>query len=305
MNYSEIKITINTNDIEIATAICQMVVPYGVYIEDYSDVETSAIFMAPELIDEELLKKDRSKGIIHIYIDEHQNPAEAIAFLQDRMEAENIWYNTETSTVNEEDYATSWKKYYHPMRIGQNLVVVPTWEEYDASDSDIILELDPGMAFGTGTHETTRLCMSLLEKYISKNDTVLDIGCGSGILSVTSVLLGAKNAVGCDIDPVAVKVSKENSKLNHVDDKCDFLLSDLTDGVNDRYNVVCANIVADIVISLSSKATEYMTENGIFICSGIIDTREQDVENALQNNNFTIIDKISDGGWVAFAAKQI
>ena len=303
MNYSEIKITVSIDDLETATAICQMVVPYGIYIEDYSDVETSAIFMAPELIDEELLSKDKSTAIIHIYIDETQNPSEAIAFVSERFNAESISFQTETSTVNEEDYATSWKKYYHPIRVGEKLVVVPTWEKYDASSNDIILELDPGMAFGTGTHETTRLCMELLEKYVFKSANVLDIGCGSGILSVTSVLLGADRAIGCDIDSVAVKVSRENAILNGVEKKCDFILSDLTTGIDGKYNIICANIVADVVIDLVSDVHRFITDDGIFICSGIIDTRQGDVEDAFFKSGYRIIEKTVDGGWVAFAAR--
>lgn len=303
MNYSEIKIIVGTSDLETATAICQMVVPYGVYIEDYSDVETSAIFMAPELIDKSLLEKDKSKGIIHIYIDEHQNPMEASAFVSERLDSEGIAYETETSVINEEDYATSWKKYYHPIRVGQNLIVVPTWEEYEPKENDIILKLDPGMAFGTGTHETTRLCMTLLEKYLKKGDKVLDVGCGSGILSVTSVLLGAESATGCDIDPVAVKVSGENARLNGESDRCRFVLSDLTTDIDDRYDVICANIVADVVIELMDRVRDFGVDDGIFICSGIIDLREKDVTENLIEKGFEILEKIEDGGWIAFVCK--
>lgn len=301
MNYNEIKIKVDLKYLETATAICQMVVPYGLYIEDYSDVETSAIFMAPELIDKELLKKDKTCGIIHIYIEENQNPSEAVAFIEDRLNSQNIPFKHESSIVNEEDYATSWKKYYHPLRVGKNIMVVPTWEDFVPLQSDVVVELDPGMAFGTGTHETTRLCMVLLEKYINESSNVLDIGCGSGILAVTSILLGGKNAVGCDIDPIAVKVSKENAELNNVSDKTEFILSDLTTGISGKFKVVCANIVADVVIQLSGNVSKFLDDDGIFLCSGIIDTRQDDVESALINNGFKIVDTIVDGGWVAFA----
>ena len=150
----------------------------------------------------------------------------------------------ELKNLNEEDWSNAWKKYYHPVKVGKHLVVCPSWEEYDRQLDDIVLTLNPGMAFGTGTHDTTRLCMELLEEYLTKDDCVLDVGCGSGILAITAALLGAKEIKGCDIDEVAVKVAGENADLNGVGDRIAFHRGDLTSQVEGSFQVICANIVA-------------------------------------------------------------
>ena len=191
----------------------------------------------------------------------------------------------------------------HPVQVGEHLVVCPSWEAYDRQPDDVVLTLNPGMAFGTGTHDTTRLCMELLEKYITPQDTVLDVGCGSGILAITAALLGANKIIGCDIDEVAVKVAGENAALNGVQDRIAFHQGDLTSQVEGSFQIICANIVADVIIRLSEDAGRYLAKDGIFITSGIIDTREQDVLNALEQNGFQVIERRTSGGWVALACK--
>ena len=203
----------------------------------------------------------------------------------------------ELDNVNEEDWSNAWKKYYHPVRVGERLVVCPSWEEYQPQQGDVMLTLNPGMAFGTGTHDTTRLCMELLEKYITPEDSVLDVGCGSGILAITAALLGAKEIKGCDIDEVAVKVAGENAALNKVADRIAFHKGDLTSQVEGSFQLICANI------RLSRDVGKYLAQDGIFITSGIIDTREQDVQDALAANGFTVIERRTSGGWVALACK--
>lgn len=209
----------------------------------------------------------------------------------------------EMKDVDEEDWSNAWKKYYHPVQVGEHLVVCPSWEAYDRQPDDVVLTLNPGMAFGTGTHDTTRLCMELLEKYITPQDTVLDVGCGSGILAITAALLGANKIIGCDIDEVAVKVAGENAALNGVQDRIAFHQGDLTSQVEGSFQIICANIVADVIIRLSKDAGRYLAKDGIFITSGIIDTREQDVLNALEQNGFQVIERRTSGGWVALACK--
>lgn len=209
----------------------------------------------------------------------------------------------EMKDVDEEDWSNAWKKYYHPVQVGEHLVVCPSWEAYDRQPDDVVLTLNPGMAFGTGTHDTTRLCMELLEKYITPQDTVLDVGCGSGILAITAALLGANKIIGCDIDEVAVKVAGENAALNGVQDRIAFHQGDLTSQVEGSFQIICANIVADVIIRLSEDAGRYLAKDGIFITSGIIDTREQDVLNALEQNGFQVIERRTSGGWVALACK--
>lgn len=303
MKYMEICVNIPVAHLDAGAAICQMVVPYGIQIEDYSDLETAGWELPMDLIDEALLNKDRDAAAIHIYIEEGQNPNEAVSFIKERMEAGGIPYTLSTGAVDEEDYATAWKQYYHPLRVGKRLMVVPQWEKgsFRPAPDDIVITLDPGMAFGTGTHETTRLCMELLEEYVLPGSAMLDVGCGSGILAVTAMLLGAGSALGCDIDPVAVQVAGENAALNEINGHIGFIVSDLASGIEGKFNIICANIVADVVIRLAETVGQYLTPGGVLITSGIIDTRAKDVRLALERQGFSIISEKSEGGWVAFA----
>ena len=196
----------------------------------------------------------------------------------------------------------NWKKYFKPIPVGEKLLIRPLWEEEVDPQGRVVLNLEPGIAFGTGTHETTRLCLELLEKYISAGARFLDMGCGSGILSVAALLLGAESAVGVDIDPLAVKTAEENAASNQVADRFTGICGDLTEKVTGKYHVVAANIVADIVILLSQDAPWFMYENSVFIVSGIIDTREQDVLDVLQEQ-FQVVERREEKGWVAMALK--
>ena len=220
MNWTEITVAIANKDTDTAAAIANMTVPYGIYIEDYSDLEEGAEEIAHiDLIDEELVAKDRDTSIIHIYISECDNAAEALEFLKERLTAEGIGYKAEAVGVNDSDWNENWKKYFHATEIGEKLAIVPSWEKYDNKDNRTILQIDPGAAFGTGTHATTSLCLDMLQNYVDGDTEMLDIGCGSGILAVASVLLGAKNAVGVDIDAQSVKTARENAEINGVADK--------------------------------------------------------------------------------------
>ena len=305
MDWNEIKVSIPCENTEEATAICQMTVPYGVYIEDYSDLETEAPKIAHiDLIDEDLLKKDKTTSIIHIYIEPDVNPNEAISFLKERFAAVGIDYSIEVASTHEEDWATAWKKYYHPTKVGERLVVCPTWEEYEENENEVVMRLDPGMAFGTGTHDTTRLCMQLLEEHVTNDTQLLDIGTGSGILSVAAALLGAKHCIGCDIDLLAVRTAKENAALNKVDDITAFVCGDLAEKVSGTFDTICANIVADVIIRLSPDIPALLKEDGVFIASGIIEERADDVIAALDDIGFVCTDRRDSGGWVALCAKR-
>ena len=192
-DWTELTITVPTEKVDIATDIANMVVPYGVYIEDYSNLEEAAWEIAHiDLIDEELLARDRTKAIIHIYISPEENPAEALAFLSERLTAEGIEHTLGSSQVCEDDWANNWKKYFKPLPVGEKLIISPTWEPATETEGRAVLSIDPGMAFGTGGHDTTRLVLETLEKYITPGVDVLDVGCGSGILSIAALLLGAR-----------------------------------------------------------------------------------------------------------------
>ena len=175
MEWTEIKITVEARDVDRAGDIAQMVVPYGIYVEDYSHLEEEAWEIAHiDLIDEELLRKDRTKGVVHVYISPEENPAEAVSFLRERYQAEGVAHSIETASCAEEDWINNWKKYFKPIPVGERLLIRPTWESLDSgiAESRVVLDLDPGLAFGTGTHETTRLCMELLEDYVRPGETV-------------------------------------------------------------------------------------------------------------------------------------
>lgn len=301
MNWTEITVKIPTEYTDTAAAIANMTVPYGIYIEDYSDLEAKAEEIAHiDLIDEELINKDRTEALIHIYISECDNAAEALAFLKERLTAENIPFFCGAEGVNDADWSENWKKYFHATEIGDKLAIVPSWEEYDNKENRKILHIDPGAAFGTGTHATTSLCLSMLENYVAEGSKMLDIGCGSGILSIASVLLGAETAVGVDIDAQSVKTAKENAELNNVSGKTEYIVGDLADKISGKYNVVCANIVADVVIRLLGDVRTFMEENAVLLVSGIIDARENDVLAAAEKHGFKVKEKQYKDNWCAF-----
>lgn len=302
-NWTELKIEVPAEQADLAGAIANMVVPYGIYMEDYSHLEEEAMEIAHiDLIDEELLQKDRTKAIIHIYISPEANPAEAVSFLEERFRAEGIPFALSQDSCVEEDWINNWKKYFHPIPVGEKLLIRPLWEDEYDPQGRTVLHLEPGLAFGTGTHETTRLCLELLEKYITPGVDFLDMGCGSGILSVAALLLGAKSAVGVDIDPLAVKTAQENAQTNGVTDRFTGICGNLAEKVTGKFQVVAANIVADVVILLSKDAPRFLTPDSTYIVSGIIDTREQDVLNALEPT-FQVIERREEKGWVAMALK--
>ncbi|MGI6636312.1 MAG: 50S ribosomal protein L11 methyltransferase [Christensenellales bacterium] len=205
--------------------------------------------------------------------------------------------------VREEDWAESWKQYYKPLRIGKNLVVKPGWEAYQPQPGDKVIELDPGMAFGTGTHETTRLCMELMEQWYEGGD-VLDVGTGSGILAVTGALLGAPRVLAVDIDPVAVRVAQENVGINGLNDRIQVRQGDLVNDLGGTFGLACANILADVIIALIPQVKQHLAPGAVFVCSGIILEREDDVLHALARAGFALLEARHLGAWTALAARK-
>lgn len=305
-DWTEIKMKVNADDIDKAGAIAMMVVPYGIYIEDYRELEKEAREIAHiDLIDEDLLKKDRNTAYVHVYISPEENPLEAVSFLRERFTAENIEHEIETIGCKNEDWENNWKQYFHPIPVGKKLLIHPKWEEKCESKDRVVLEIEPGLAFGSGTHETTRLCLETLENYITPDKTVLDIGCGSGILSIASLLLGARQAVGVDIDALAVKTAKENAEENGFKEpQYQVFQGNLTDKVDGKFDVIVANIVADVIIRFCEDVASFMNDNAVFITSGIIDSREQDVIDAFEKYGFNIIARHTKNNWVCFECKK-
>lgn len=298
-SYNQIKVSVDKKDSETATAVMTAMDFFGgLMIEDYSDIDACPW----DYVDEELLKKDKTKVSISGFVEGNEDIFGLLEKLKLMLPAKST---VEVISVNEDDWANNWKKYYHTIKVGEHLVIKPSWIDYEKKPGDIVVELDPGMAFGTGTHETTRMCMAHLEKYIDKNSKVLDIGCGSGILSITSVLIGAKSVLGVDIDPVAVKTAKENGEMNgFLPPVYNIKRGDLVSEAEGKYDVVVANIIADVIISVCPDVKDFMSENGVFISSGIIVDRKDDVKDAFLKNGYTIIDEKNEGEWVSFVCKR-
>ncbi|HHV60016.1 MAG TPA: 50S ribosomal protein L11 methyltransferase [Clostridiaceae bacterium] len=206
------------------------------------------------------------------------------------------------SNLKDEDWTNNWKKYYKPIRISESIIIKPTWEDYKQNLNEIVVEIDPGMAFGTGLHETTRMCAALLEKYIKAGNNVLDIGCGTGILSIIASKLGASNVTAVDIDEIAVKATKTNAQLNKVDN-IDVFLGRLENVKPQKFDVIAANIIADVIIGISPQIPDYIDENGVLITSGIIRERAGEVQNAFSEKGYKAIDIITEGEWVAIVFK--
>ncbi|MBR5315949.1 MAG: 50S ribosomal protein L11 methyltransferase [Firmicutes bacterium] len=200
------------------------------------------------------------------------------------------------------EWKDKWKEFFKPSRISENIVVKPTWETYDNVNGYKVIEIDPGMAFGTGTHETTSLCVKMLDKYQKESDNVLDVGCGSGILSIAAALLGARDILAVDIDPIAVEVTQENLELNKVAHLAKAQYGDLTKGVDYKANIVVANIMADLIMILSNDVARHMEEGGYFISSGILVEKEELVANHLKEQGFEIVEIVEDGLWCAIVA---
>lgn len=313
MNWIEVSIKTASDGIEEVTGVLYELDITGLVIEDTKDIinliQNDAKFW--DYVDEDLIKSESSEAYIKFYIPDDIQGKEKLALVTNAIvklkETENE-INLGTleimlDSVAEEDWANNWKKYYKPVRIGQNIIIKPTWEEYIPKQDDLIIEIDPGMAFGTGTHETTSMCIELIEKYIKQDDIMLDIGCGSGILSIVGAKLGAKKIIGVDFDSVAVEVAKNNVTNNNLNDKVEIRCGNLTNVISEKGNIIVANIIADVIIKLLNDLPQFSFNNSIFITSGIIKERLEDVKNAVLNGPFEILEINSNKEWVSLAIK--
>ena len=305
MEWTDISITVKKADADTAEAIATMIANGGIYIEDYSDLEEQVQAIAHiDLIEQELLEKDRDTVIVHMYLSPEEHPAEILAMFQEKLEASGIAYTLSTSGVEQEDWQNGWKKYYHSMEIGRRLAVVPSWETYENTDGRAVLKLDPGMAFGTGTHETTSLCLETLDSMVKGGERVLDIGTGSGILAIAALKLGAAEAEGVDIDPMCVRTAGENAERNGVAEHFTVLVGDLSDKASGKYNIITANIVAAAILSLAPHVPVLMAPGARFIASGIIDTRKDEVLAGLRAAGLEPVEIKEKRGWVCVICKN-
>ncbi len=300
--WTKLSVRGRTEELEAIAAVMSML-DNGLMIEDYSDVSLDGVY--GDLIDESILNADRDHGAVSIFVPAEKSLSEYVAFLRERFSDLEMDVKIETEGLREEDWAEAWKQYYKPIPLGR-VTVVPAWQEYTPAEGEKIIRMDPGMAFGTGTHETTRLVMRFLQDVIAGGERVLDLGCGSGILSLCASKLGASFCAAYDIDPVAVRVAEENVRADGADNiECgvsDLLRSvDLSGG---KYDFVVANIVADVIIRLLPDVGAYMTDAGRMIVSGIISPRAEEVREAIAANGFSVVEERQENDWLAILIEK-
>lgn len=303
MEWTDLQFIVPLASAENAEAAATSVAAGGIYIEDYSDMEQQVQEIAHiDLIDEALLAKKRDEVIVHIYVAPDENAAEVSELVQSRMLAAEIPYRAVRTGVQQEDWETSWKQYYHALNIGKRLAIVPSWEKYDTSR--VVITLDPGMAFGTGTHETTNLCLRVLDEAVHGGERVLDIGTGSGILAIAALKLGAAKAEGVDIDPMCVRTAGENAARNGVEKDFTVLIGDLSDKASGKYDIICANIVANAIKALTPCVPPLLADDGVYIASGIIAERKDEVLEVFRAQHLVLVHAYEEKGWVALVAKK-
>ncbi|MFV0402047.1 MAG: 50S ribosomal protein L11 methyltransferase [Oscillospiraceae bacterium] len=306
--WMQVDIATTTEGIEpVAALLLQMNLGYSV--TDAADFEEFLEGKSGhwDYIDDEVMKLRDAPTVVAAYLADGEQGKAQLDTLRDGLERlrgldeANQWgpLTFELSSVKEEDWATSWKQYYHPVKIGERLVICPTWEEYEPSEDEVVVRMDPGMAFGTGTHESTKLCLELLQDIADTGKRVLDVGCGSGILAISAVKLGAYDALGVDIDQVSVEVARGNAAENGLEKQVTFRQGSLADGVTGRYDIVFANIVADIILRLLPDISRLLAPGGSLIASGIIDERFEDVADGVREAGLRVVERRDDNGWVA------
>ena len=314
-NWTEVTIWTSTAGIDAVTGMLMDLGIDGFVIEDSQDFEDflhdTEIYW--DYVDEKLSqeKKDAETNV-KIYVEDSPAGAEMLAQVNAGLaelrarDTEKAFGRcvTELASIRQEDWENNWKQYFKPFRVGETFLIKPSWEQCEPEEGRRILEIDPSSSFGTGTHNTTQLCICELERLVKSGDRLLDMGCGSGILSMAALLLGAASATGVDIDPLAVKTAIENGQRNGMQPpRYTMVEGDLTKGMSGQYDVVLANIVADAIIALSPAIPAFLKPNGVYIVSGIIDTREADVLPVLAQCGFTVVQRREQGGWVCLACR--
>ena len=302
-NWTKLTVVGHTRDLDTITSVMSML-DNGLMIEDYSDFTLNGMY--GDLVDDSILNADKNTVKVSLFVPEEKNLGEYRAYITERLSALGVEASIECEGMNEEDWSESWKQYYKPIPLGR-VTIVPAWESYEAGEGEVVIRMDPGMAFGTGTHETTRLVMRIMQDEIKGGERVLDVGTGSGILSICASKLGAKSCNAYDIDPVAVKVAKENAER----DGCTNItvgVSDLLRGVDTtdgKYDFCVANIVADIIIRMMPDIGAYLTDEAPLILSGIISERADEVRASVAENGFAVVREERENDWLALMVKKV
>ena len=282
----------------------------GTMIEDRSDIpDPNQPHGIWEIIDPKLLDQMPEDVLVHAWFEESAALPALFETIRGRLAALGVSggcgsLSVETRAVNDQSWTDVWKKYFKPFYAGEHLVVKPTWEPFDPKPDDLIIEIDPGMAFGSGTHETTGMCLSLLEEVISGKEEIIDVGTGSGILAIGAALLGAGHVLAIDIDPDAVKVAQENVLKNHVENIVSVQQGNLLDRVSAVCDICVANIISDVIISFAAPLMDHIRPGGLFLCSGIVSQRSDEVEHALKGAGYEVLRKDTRGEWTAFLSRR-
>lgn len=300
--WTEIKVTVRSGDLDVLTGIMSEIDP-ALSIEDNRGIGPDPVY--GELIDDRLLKLDREHCSAALYLEEGRDTSGPCSFIESRLKDAGIRYEMTVTERSSSEWENSWKKYYHTLKIGK-VVIRPEWEDYSPEPGETVISMDPGMAFGTGTHETTRLVLEMLQRYMTPGVRMLDIGTGSGILSICASKLGASECRAYDLDPDAVRIAAENCVKNGVSNVktgvSDLLAS--ADYVPGGYSLVTANIVADIILRMLPGLGRFMAAGAVCILSGIIDRAEPEVLACLKENGFEVRERRTDGDWVCLAVAQ-
>ena len=305
----EVRVITKSEALEPISGIFYSLDCKGVAIEDPEDIlgrEQGPLTW--DFADINVLEHKGKVAVVKAYFAEEDNIEDVLEYVNERLtELKEMGLDlgeakVEHEKMHEEDWANTWKQYYKPTKVGEKIVVKPIWEEYEAKDGELVVDLDPGMAFGTGTHETTRMCIQSLEKYVKEDSTVFDVGCGSGILAIAAAKLGAKLAVGVDLDPVAVESSIENVGYNKLKN-IEILHGNLVEVIDGKADIVVANILAEIICILTDDVKRLLKDAGVFITSGIIHDRVDMVCEKLEATGFEVMEKNRDGEWNCIVAK--
>jgi ribosomal protein L11 methyltransferase len=282
----------------------------GIIIEDFQDVlDLEKNKKDWDIIDPDLLNNYYEGIIIKGYLEEDDDVEEKIDFIKEKIHGLPRYdldirdTEVEINTIEETDWNQEWKKHFKPFPVGKNFLIKPSWEEIDEDTERKIIEIDPGMAFGTGTHATTLMCLEALENYLKEDDLVYDIGTGSGILAIAAGKLGA-NSIGIDIDEDSVRTAKDNVKLNKCADSVKIIKGNLLNKAMDKADIIISNIIADAIINMSGNLNKFLKDSGIFIASGILENKKEEVIQALKANKFEILETSVMDEWLCIVARK-